>query len=239
MLPNTPPSTPIVPVSPLPQSPPKTPTWKYIIIVVVTMLVALGATYLLLLKFSPPKSSEEVGSETITETSEEDTASIIIDVYRATHALKDGKSTVGVPAEWTIIDNSEQLDVNGILTWFPKVVIKNGDYQVASTTASSLAPQICLFPDNPQFLDSKSVGIKYEEYKAFTGNGGEEYRFVSSPSKSDPGKLTWTICKKEINSNNFTTFSGFGVTTFVTPLQYDEIKLQAMEYAVLDINKGN
>jgi hypothetical protein len=153
------------------------------------------------------------------------------------YILKDGKSTVDYPSDWQLTDKTIQqnaeLDQNGNPEWSQEVSITKDDYTIYSRNPLAWGPDVCFFADFPK--NDSFVGTEYNSYTEFTKNG-TIYRRVKTSTAQTQG---WTVCSKQSGQNGFGTVSGFGNTTYSTPLQYDEKTLSTMDSILMSMQITN
>jgi hypothetical protein len=147
--------------------------------------------------------------------------------------LKDGKSSVDFPSDWQLTDKTSQFDLyqDNNLQWSQSVVISKNNYQISSSNPLAWGPGICLFPDSPDY-NKEGQGTKFSTYTEFT-KLGTTYRRVKTQSTSQT--QTWGICSELTGQTGFGDVSGFGSTSYTTPLQYDEKILSTMDTILMSM----
>lgn len=149
------------------------------------------------------------------------------------YVLKDNTSSLDYPTGWTIVDNTKQINLDGDLKWSQDIKISNNGYILSSRNPLNWGPGFCIFPDSPEYNQEViGPGEKYATYTEFTMNDGV-YRRVKSSGGSDPKVQRWGICTK--NSGGFGSVSGFGDTSYESPLIYDEKILDSMDKILMSI----
>lgn len=151
------------------------------------------------------------------------------------YILKDKKSSIDYPKDWVIVDNTKQEDLyqDGKPQWAQAISVSYQGYKLNSHNPLAWGPTRCLFSDSPDYTNDQVYGEKYPTYTEFS-NGDNIFRRVKLATKDS--EQNWGVCTKG-DSGEFGGVSGFGSSSYMTPLQYNESTLTLMDQILMSIKK--
>jgi hypothetical protein len=144
-----------------------------------------------------------------------------------TFITKDNKYSIKYPSDWVLEDKSEEIDLygDGNTQLAHEIIISKNNHKFISRNPLAWSPSVCLYPDSQPYNGPSEIYQDFVEMK----NQNNVYRRPRRSTYQTQNTLSWTICKMETNTNNFTTYSGFGVAWYETPMQYNEQILETLD----------
>lgn len=141
---------------------------------------------------------------------------------------KDGKFSIKYPPDWTLADQSKEVDLynDGNIQLSQDISISKNSHVFRSRNPLAWGPGVCIFPDSPPFEGPSQEFKDFIEVKtnSFT------FRRPKTTQTTTTNDLRWTICAKEATPpGNFTNVAGFGTAWYETPISYDEKLLKVMD----------
>jgi hypothetical protein len=229
-------SQPVVPIVPVAQK--SSHLIPILLSSLITALILVGFYLLFLNENEKNTIAGSASTPTVSDTSESNEllyAKEADDADLVHYVLKDKKSSIDYPKGWTIVDNSQQLDLDGQLQWSQDIVLTKDGYTLTSRNPINWGPGICIFPESPDYNKDDVYGSKYATYTEIAGQNGN-YRRVKTTNPENSKLQSWGICVK-VEPNGYSDVVGFGGAGYTTPLQYDESILATMDEILMSIKK--
>lgn len=141
----------------------------------------------------------------------------------------DGKFSIKYPSDWTLTDQSREVDLyrDGNIQLAHEISISKDSHVFRSRNPLAWGPAVCLFEDDPPF---EGPSVRFRDYVEIETTNSIFRRPVTRESTTPGANLPWVICSKAPESTgNYSTVVGFGTTWYETPVNYDPILLQELD----------
>jgi len=154
-----------------------------------------------------------------------------------TYVTKDSKHSFRYPPDWIIEDKSKEVDLyqDGNLQLQHDILISKDDYSIKSYNPLAWGPGVCIFSDHEDFDKSfpndemQNASKCPGDFVEFDGTEFTYRRYQYPDQQGIDTEIIWSIYSKSSQSDQFVSASAFGITSFVSPTNYDPLILTTMD----------